>query len=257
MPIGKRNLLPLKSSALTISAKDKSSDLYISKISVSIDNFELSFVFLNENYSLKINQPLPKYFAYSFALSIAACFSCGISIKDCLSYISENFSLPPGRFSVFKGIKKTLVIDSSYNSSLEATIGAIEAVAAVAENRRKVGILGDMRELGTLSKIQHELLAKIIVKNLDSVVLIGPLMKKYVAPILDKNKFSYISFEGFSEAKKEILEMMRENDIILVKGSQNTLFLERAVEMLLENKDDSKKLCRRGEFWDRKRKESS
>jgi len=74
---------------------------------------------------------------------------------------------------------------------------------------------------------------------------------------LDKNKFSYISFEGFSEAKKEILEMMRENDIILVKGSQNTLFLERAVEMLLENKDDSKKLCRRGEFWDRKRKESS
>jgi len=42
--------------------------------------------------------------------------------------------------------------------------------------------------------------------------------------------------------------------LILVKGSQNTIFLEIVVEQILQNKDDTKLLCRRGKFWNSKRK---
>ena len=37
--------------------------------------------------------------------------------------------------------------------------------------------------------------------------------------------------------------------VILVKGSQNTIYLEEAVKYLLKNKADESKLCRQSEYW--------
>lgn len=250
-------LLPLKSKTITVSAKDKNADFYIKKISISQNSFEVDFIFLKEEYRLKINQPLPKYFAYSFILSIAVCFNAGVNIKDCINILQDKFSLPPGRFSVFKGIKNSIIIDSSYNSSLTATQGCLEALIDIGNNKRRVGILGDMRELGSLTKIQHGELAKTILKTLDFAILIGSSMNEYVAPILENAKFKYLAYDSFSLAKKNLTENIAQNDLILVKGSQNTLFLERAAEMLLENKKDVDKLCRRGSFWGKKRRESA
>jgi uncharacterized phage protein gp47/JayE len=45
--------------------------------------------------------------------------------------------------------------------------------------------------------------------------------------------------------------------LVLVKGSQNTLYLERVVELLLLDKRDREKLCRRGKYWDRVRQNAS
>lgn len=250
------NLLPLKSRAVTVSMKDKNANFYVQKISISRDSFEVDFISLGEEYQLKINQPLPEYFAYSFVLSIVVCFNAGVNIKDSINTLADNFSLPPGRFSVFSGIKNSIIIDSSYNSSLSAAEGALEAMKDIGEDRRKVGILGDMRELGSLTEIAHEELAKTILKTLDFAILIGPAVSQFAVPILEKEKFSYLVFDSFANAKKSLTENVQRDDLILVKGSQNTLFLERAVEILLKNKKDADKLCRRGNFWDKKRKEN-
>ncbi len=248
-----RNLLPLKSKTVTISANDKNADFYISSIQVSEKNFTINFIFLKDRYSLNIPMPLPKYFAYSLMEVVAIAFICKFSINEALRLIEENFSLPPGRFSIFEGVKDALIIDSSYNSSLAAAKGAIEIIGEIKKGRT-VGILGDMRELGTLSRIQHTDLAKVILKNLDFVILIGPLMSEFVAPILEKNNFKFKCFETFREAKDVIREEIHKGDLVLVKGSQNTLFLERAVEMLLKNKGDEDFLPRRGSFWNKMRR---
>ncbi len=249
-----KNLLPLKSKTVTISAIDKNADFYISSIQITEKSFTMNFIFLKDRYSLNIERPLPKYFAHSLMEVIATVFVCKFSINDALKLVEENFSLPPGRFSIFEGIKDTLIIDSSYNSSLSAAKGAIEVMREIKKGR-KVGILGDMRELGTLSRIQHLELAKVIYKNLDFAILIGPLMNEYVAPVLDKNNFKYKSFETFKDAKDFIESLINREDVILVKASQNTLYLERVVEMLLKNKSDEEFLPRRGSFWNRKRRE--
>jgi len=122
-------------------------------------------------------------------------------------------------------------------------------LSQINSGRRKVGILGDMRELGSLAKIQHQELSKIILKKLDFAILIGPSMKEFVVPVLAGENFPFVFFDSFKDAKDKIPDLIKENDLILVKGSQNTLFLERAVELLLRNKKDAERLCRRGEFW--------
>ncbi len=252
-----KSVLPLSAKTLTVSANDKDSDFYISKVKISENSFKVNFMFLKEEYEVNILSPLPKYYAHIFIFAIALAFSNEINIKDAIRLIENNFTLPPGRFSIFKGIKNTTIFDSSYNSSLEASIGALEVLREIGGEKRKVGIIGDMRELGMLSKLQHEILAKEILKNLDFAILVGPQMKEYVSPILEKENFDFIAFENFKESKEQLEGLIKRNDIILVKGSQNTLFLERAVELLLVDKSDKDKLCRRGKYWDNRRKKAS
>jgi len=40
-----------------------------------------------------------------------------------------------------------------------------------------------------------------------------------------------------------------QNSLVLVKGSQNTIFLEEAIKYLLKDKEDEKKLCRQDDYW--------
>lgn len=244
-----RNTSSIKAKSLTVSRKNTKADFYISNVKIEQNLFQIDFKFLDENYVFTLDQVLPKYFSYTIIFSIALAFSAGVGIRESINILQIGFKLPPGRFSVFEGIKKSLLIDSSYNSSLEPAVGALEVVNEIADGRRRIGILGDMRELGSVSKIQHEALAQEMIKNLDYAVIVGDEMEKYVKPVLEAKKFEFVSFRNYKQSKEYIKNMVRNNDIILVKASQNTLFLERAIEILLAHKSEVDKLPRRGKYW--------
>ncbi len=247
----------IKANTVTVSKKNKSADFYIENIKNFIDEFVVGFTFNNKKYTLKIPNPLPVHFAYSFILSIAIANTCQIPIEESIKSLQNNFFLPPGRMSVFKGIKNTVIFDSSYNNAtLTPILDLLSFIKEIGKQRRRIGIIGDMRELGTMSKALHEEVAGKILETLDIAILIGPLSSQYIVPVLKRKNFNYYSFSNFTSSKKTILEIIKPKDMILVKGSQNTLFLERAVEMLLNNSNDVKKLCRRGERWDRIREKT-
>lgn len=245
--ISKVNLV---SDKITISSKKKA-DFFIRSIKNSLKTFEVSFVYNNDEYKVTLATPLPKYYAFSIVASLAISQRLGFSIQNALQILQDNFSLPSGRFSIFKGIKETDILDSSYNSSPVALKDALELLSEISGNRRRLAILGDMRELGRQSKEEHQKLADLIIKNCDFAILIGPNLIEFTSPVLQKEKFAHLVFSNFSSAKSFILREIKKNDLILVKGSQNTLFLERVVELLLKNKSDVSKLARRGKFWDK------
>jgi len=61
-------------------------------------------------------------------------------------------------------------------------------------------------------------------------------------------------FENTYQAGLFIKErLLKAGDVVLLKASQNTLFFEIIVEMLLADKSDVEKLCRREPIWERKR----
>ena len=248
----------VKAKITTVSQKDPKADFKIENIKNFVDKFLLHFKNEGKDYEIKIANPLPAHFAYSFLLTIAVCKAAGVSVTDSIASLEIGFSLPPGRMSVFKGIKNTVLIDSSYNNAtLVPMLDLLSFVEEVGKPRRRVGIIGDMRELGTMSKLVHEKVAEKILDTLDLVILVGPLTQQYILPILKKNDFPAVySFLNFTSAKSTILEQIKPKDMILIKGSQNTLFLERAVEMLLNNPQDKDRLCRRGEYWDKIREKS-
>lgn len=246
----------IKAAKVIVSAKNNNADFFIKNVESKINKFTVQFSYGKDNYEIKIPTPLPSYYAYSLVLSIAVLVRCEISISKSIEILEKKFSLPPGRATLLKGIKNTIIIDSSYNSSPSAIMEMLDLLSNISSKRRRVAVIGDMRELGSLSASEHKFLGEQLVKNTDLTILIGPLTAMYTAPVLDKNKHPFYSFATFSQAKKNIFENIKEKDIIMVKGSQNNLFLERVVEMLLMDKKDISKLTRRGKFWDKKRKGS-
>lgn len=253
----KKYLSEVNAELITISLKNRKSDFYIERIDQELDRFTVNYVHNGKKYKINLDHPLPNHFAYSFMYALAVSAKLGIEEENAIRFLEKNFSLPPGRMSIFKGKNNSIIIDSSYNNAtLTPILDILDFLQKIEVKRRKVAIIGDMRELGSMSKDQHEQVAEKILQTADFAILIGPLTNQFIAPVLEKNKFKFLSFPNFTTAKSEILNRIEKNDLVLVKGSQNTLYLERVVEMLLENSSDKDKLCRRGSFWDKKRQES-
>ncbi len=145
----------------------------------------------------------------------------------------DNLPLPPSRCSIFQGKNNTTIVDSSYNSSLVATTEMLKLLNTYPSPR--IAILGDMREIGQKSNEEHQKLYKIAQKYADIIIGVGPETQK-----IFKTAYQYWWQVPLNFPQKST---------ILVKGSQNTIYLEELVKSLLKNKSDHKLLCRQSPYW--------
>ena len=175
----------------------------------------------------KNNLNLPQ--VYDLTLGVAAEIAKIFNIKPNFS----KFVLPSGRFKIFKGINNSTIIDSTYNSSPIATIEMLKYLSKFKTPR--VAILGDMRELGTSTTIEHQKIYEFAKKSADIVIGVGIETQK----IFDKAVTYWWQVDT----------SFPKNSTILIKGSQNTIFLEELVKSLLQNKSDIKYLCRQSPYW--------
>lgn len=226
------------------------SDFKIKKTSISAKGFNSRWSYLDNTYLLQLSDLFGEEYATTFLSAIAIGHSLGISLDRCCEAL-QAYRAPAGRMRVFSGIKNTHIIDSSYNASPATMLMSLNNLKKIAPRSQKVAVLGDMRELGILSKVAHQNLAKQLPQYADLVFLFGPLMKKYVVPTLKRQRFPVYHVDTMTELIRQIKAKLMTNSWVLVKGSQNGLYLERVVESLLQHPEDVTKLCRRGKYWDK------
>jgi UDP-N-acetylmuramoyl-tripeptide--D-alanyl-D-alanine ligase len=206
--------------------------------------------------SLVLQQYLDESYANTLLCAIAVGRALDVSLENCVHSLKTNFHTPPGRMNLLAGIKHTTIIDSSYNASRQTTMNALELLNQIAKKRR-VAILGDMLEMGEISRLEHEQVAEVANDCTDLVITVGEMMGNYFIPKL--LSFGYprancVSFLNTYELAEKIKGFINQEDTILVKGSQNGLYLEVIVQALMLNKTQADSLlCRRGGFWDKKR----
>jgi len=210
---------------------------------------------LNEGRS-SLGLSFPNVLGNGFALTLGSAIvlakKLGIS-DEAIKQSALNFRLAPGRMNLIKGIKDTIIIDSSYNASKYPMLMALDVLAEFC-NRHKIAVLGDMRELGQIAKTEHEEVAQKAVLICDEIVLVGPLMKEYFLPMATLGGFPKDRIYWFLDSREAARfvrdDLVKGNEAILVKGSQNTIFLERVVYALMLEKEKSKDLlCRQEEYW--------
>jgi len=196
---------------------------------------------------------LPESYGYTFGAAIGCGISQGIGLPEACSQLTKCFKLPPGRASLIAGINQSKIIDSSYNSSPQPVLDMLQLLATIPAKRR-LALLGDMRELGSITQEEHQKIAQIAAKKADQVVLVGPLMKKFALPILAASQTPTKWFFSASQAANYLQTRLQPEDLLLIKASQNTLLFEIAVEALMATPDQADQLlCRRGKYWDSQR----
>jgi UDP-N-acetylmuramoyl-tripeptide--D-alanyl-D-alanine ligase len=244
-----------KAQTLTF-GRDKLSNVRIESTSTSLSGTKIVFHFNDQQEVLHFKQYLlPSHYAYSFAAAICVAIDEDFTLKEAIQLIEKNFNLPPGRSSLIPGIKGSIIIDSSYNASAKPTLDLLQMLSQLG-SRKTYALLGDMRELGQETQGEHEEVARLVAKVCTQVFLTGPAMKRYALPLINqKEAGKALWFESASKAADHLKTILKPTDIILIKGSQNTLFLETAVEKLMKDPAKANELlCRRGKFWDERRK---
>ncbi len=163
-----------------------------------------------------------------------------------------------GRMQVLRGLDGSTIIDDTYNSSPQAVKAALDTLYQV-EAPQRIAILGSMNELGETSAKAHETVGRICdPKKLEWVVTIGEEAAKYLAPAANKNGCRVRSFLTPYMAGGFVHSVLEHGAVILVKGSQNGVFAEEAIKVLLHSTEDEELLVRQSENWiDKKREQFS
>jgi len=208
------------------------------------------FRYQGVTHSLVMGDIFPEYFAYTFAAAIATCASLGIPPIQSVKALS-TYRAPPGRLRLFAGLSDSTIIDSSYNASPATMLKSLKLLKTLAKNNKKIAVIGDMRELGLSTKIAHKNLADWLLIYCDDAILFGDLTAKHTLPVLLSQKFPVHHFHAMTDLIKFLRSTLPPKSYILVKGSQNNILLERAVESILADPKDIARLCRRGPYWDK------
>jgi len=154
-----------------------------------------------------------------------------------------------GRLRRLNGINNSLIIDDTYNALPEAVKAGLKVLYRL-KAPQKIAILGNMNELGTMSPQAHTEIGELCdPKQLDLVVTIGPDANKYLAPAAAAKGCTVKSFDTPYEAGEYVKSQVKRGAIIYAKGSQNKVFAEEAIKLLLADPADVSKLVRQSELW--------
>lgn len=172
--------------------------------------------------------------------------------KSCAETLAslKHYEPPHGRMHIIEGEKQSFIIDDTYNSSPAAVAAALETFALL-PGRRKIAVLGDMLELGRHSVEEHRKAGALAAKSVDLLVTVGFRARDIAQGALDAGmqESKILQYEQAEAAGKELEHLMKEGDILLVKGSQS-MRMERIVEELMAEPERARDLLvRQDEEW--------
>lgn len=177
----------------------------------------------------------------------------GVNLVEGIEAIKKT-TLLPGHMRLIPGIKDTMIIDDSYNSSPEPTKSALRTLAKIdiKPNSRRFAVLGDMLELGAETENAHREVGFMAAEmGVDFLITVGQAGKQTAAAAreagLDDNKID--SFNDSVAAGKFLQEKIAQHDLILIKGSQGMRMEKIVKEIMAEPMKAGELLVRQDGGW--------
>jgi UDP-N-acetylmuramoyl-tripeptide--D-alanyl-D-alanine ligase len=169
---------------------------------------------------------------YNLLAGLAAASALDVSFRDAARALS---GLRPAahrgeRVDLGRGF---LLVDETYNSSPRALREALRSLSEE-KGRRRIAVLGDMRELGEGGAELHRQVGRFAASlPLDRLVGVGALAARILEGAREAgaspSKLSAVA--NAEEAGKLLLDELREGDVVLLKASRG-IGLERAIEIV-------------------------
>lgn len=184
---------------------------------------------------------------------IASGIVFGINIVEAAEALREVKPLS-GHMRPLAGVKNTLIIDDTYNSSPEPSKSALEVLKTLTPgpSGRRIAVLGDMLELGPETSAAHrEIGFKVVEMGIDYLITVGEASKDTAAAALEAgmNEDHITRFDKSDEAKKFVQEKMKQGDVVLIKGSQGSRMEKIVKEVMAEPQKAGELLVRQDEYW--------
>lgn len=184
----------------------------------------------------------------------------------------KRFKPPSGRMNLIQGIKNTLIIDDSYNSSPQAALAALDVLEKInlgedipgrvrpeaieklprgGKRFLKFACFGDMAELGEFTEKGHALVGQRTVGVADVLITVGEKAKIIAKEAIKRgmHEMQIFSFDFAEEAGRFLQDRIHKGDVILIKGSQVSRMEKVVKEIMAEPGRAEELLVRQSEDW--------
>ncbi len=185
-------------------------------------NHELRPIVTYEHHNLKFSCQLknPGYsVAFASIPAVAVGLVFGLKENEIIEGL-QSFSLPEsnkyGRMLI-KTYGNLRIINDTYNANPSSMRLALETIRNFECEGKKIAVLGDMLELGSISYDEHLEILKLALEVCDKVFVFGKEMKKAKERI-NTNKVNY--YENKMEISEELSKISFGNETILFKASR-------------------------------------
>jgi len=122
------------------------------------------------------------------------------------------------RFVIYQGIQNTQLIDDTYNAAPTSMQAALELLSTV--DRRRVAVLGDMRELGHIEEEAHRALGQLVVHSADVLVAVGS-RGAWIGTEAQRLGMQQVYFAADTAHAIPIVQnLIQSGDCVLIKGSR-------------------------------------
>ncbi|MCY6959633.1 UDP-N-acetylmuramoyl-tripeptide--D-alanyl-D-alanine ligase [Clostridium brassicae] len=201
------------------------------------ENIELGesyvkFSLENDNKEEKFKIDVPgKHNVLNALLAIAAGRVLDIEYDELKEGI-KNLNVTSMRLDIVRANNYT-IIDDCYNASPDSMKAALEVMNTLKGNR-KIAVLGTMRELGDESHKAHKEIGEYAAKmGVDKLIAVGDYNSSYKEGFNNDENFKM--FSSNTEAIKYLEELIKDEDIILIKASRSMKFEEIVKKLKLSN----------------------
>lgn len=209
-----------KAQILYFGTNPKTANIWADKI--RIENFKTIFGINYGVERVEVTYPLLGEHQIYPALAAAA-----LGVTENISLVKIKKGLEKAepadhRLQVFQGPNGSIILDDTYNAAPVAVEAAINTLLQIPA-RRRILVLGEMRELGKYTEELHRQVAKLIYKEKLDLVLLGSGDTKYIADELQSLGFledrMALNLQN-SQIVSYLLKTLTKGDVCLIKGAR-------------------------------------
>jgi UDP-N-acetylmuramoyl-tripeptide--D-alanyl-D-alanine ligase len=230
-----RELAKASAAPVSFYGVEEGNDVYARDLTVD-EHGHPSFTLVSAAGSVAVAMAVPgRHNAYNATASAAVGLHLGLTLRQIAEGL-ENASMTPMRMEVFESADGVTVINDAYNANPTSMRAALRTLADMSDDGRRVAVIGDMAELGSLTELAHfEVGERVARLGLERLVTVGHLARRMGEGALAEgmDPGAVTSFDTVEAAVEFLRETLRSGDTVLVKASRS-MGLERVVEGIIK-----------------------
>ncbi len=154
-----------------------------------------------------------------------------------------------------RGMRNSTIIDDTYNASPAAVKAALDFFYDK-EAPYKIAVLGSINEFGEFSESAHKEVASYLdPKRINLLITVGVDAEKFIAASFKSRGGRAESYLNPFMAGDFLTKALKDNTLVLAKGSQNLIYTEEVIKKILADPTDASKLVRQSPEWMQKKQE--
>ncbi|HEX9092868.1 MAG TPA: UDP-N-acetylmuramoyl-tripeptide--D-alanyl-D-alanine ligase [Coriobacteriia bacterium] len=230
-----RELAEEAAAPVTFYGADKGNDVRFADVTVDDEGRPTMTLKAGRRHHLVTLAVPGRHNAYNAAAAAAVALELGLDLKDVAEGL-ESASLTEWRMQVFTVASGVTVVNDAYNANPTSMRAALTALRDMRPEGRRVAVLGDMAELGSLAELAHFRLGEEVAhSHVDILVTVGALARRIGdgARAEGMPEDSVRPCLAAVEASEVLDDLLEPGDVVLVKASRS-MGLERVVEGIVQ-----------------------